>query len=100
MEKNDFLWLLQWYDEHCNGDWEHGSGIHLVTLDNPGWSITVNLEDTELEGKNFEKIEIDRSKTDWLVCFIKANQFEGRCGMNNVPEVLKIFRNWAEIKYV
>ena len=45
--KNNFLWLQQWYYGHCNGDWEHGSGIHIDTLDNPGWSITINLEDTD-----------------------------------------------------
>jgi hypothetical protein len=47
MFDNNFLWLLKWYKSHCNGDWEHGRGIHLDTIDNPGWSLSINLEDTE-----------------------------------------------------
>src|ERR1700722_3691288 len=86
MSENDFLWLLKWYQNHCNGDWEHGSGIHIGTLDNPGWSITINLENTALEDKKFQEIEIERSENNWLFCFIKNNKFEGRCGTINLPE--------------
>ncbi len=55
---NDFLWLQYWYQIHCNGDWEHSSRIHIGTIDNPGWSLTINLEDTELESKEFQQIDI------------------------------------------
>ncbi|QZA58584.1 Imm53 family immunity protein [Candidatus Rhabdochlamydia porcellionis] len=60
--KDDFLWLQQWYQSHCNKDWEQSHKIHLGTIDNPGWSLTVDLEDTELEDKNFQKVKIDRSE--------------------------------------
>ena len=93
---DNFLWLLNWYQSHCDGDWEHDKRIHIGTLDNPGWSITVNIEDTELEDLDFKTIDIERSETNWLYCFIKNKQFEGRCGTPNLPEVLKIFRVWAE----
>jgi hypothetical protein len=95
MDDANFLWLLDWYQAHCNGDWEHGSGIHIGTIDNPGWTLSVNLEDTEIEVKPFEQINIERSENDWLVCFIRNGKFEGRCGIRNLPEVLKISRNWA-----
>ena len=95
MDDANFLWLLSWYQTHCNGDWEHGSGILIGTIDNPGWSLSINLEDTEIENKKFRKLEIERSESNWLVCFIRDNKFEGRCGACNLPEVLKIFRNWA-----
>ena len=96
MNDNDFFWLLGWYHKHCNGDWEHGNGIHIDTLDNPGWSITINLEDTELENKFFQNIEKEQSEDNWLLCFIKNNKFEGRCGPINLLEILSIFRKWAE----
>jgi hypothetical protein len=96
MHEHDFLWLLKWYHDHCNGDWEHGSSIHIDTLDNPGWSITINLQDTMLEHKKFQEIELEYSKDSWLFCFIKDGKFEGRCGPFNLPEALKIFREWAE----
>lgn len=39
MKEDDFLWLQQWYQAHCNGNWEHDRRIHLGTLGNPGWSL-------------------------------------------------------------
>lgn len=77
---------------HCDGDWEHGNGIKIGTIDNPGWSLTIDLENTELQEKEFHEIEIDRSSDDWLFCFTKNNKFEGRCGSINLSEVLQIFR--------
>ena len=95
MEQDNFLWLQQWYRSHCNGDWEHGAGIHIGTIDNPGWSIKVNLQDTELENKQFDKIHIERSENDWIFCVVKEGNFEGACGPMNLPEVLMLFRKWA-----
>lgn len=71
MKQDDFLWLQKWYQAHCDGDWEHGSGIHLGTIDNPGWSLTVNLKDTELEDRKFQKVKVERSENDWVVCTVK-----------------------------
>lgn len=96
MSDSNFIWLLKWYRDHCNGDWEHGSGIHIGTIDNPGWSITINLEGTELENKFFQEINEEQSENDWYICFIKSNKFEGRCGTTNLPKVLKIFREWTK----
>lgn len=75
--KDDFTWLQKWYHAHCNGDWEHGNGIHLGTIDNPGWRLTINLGDTELEDKKFEKIHIERSENDWIFCTVRNGKFEG-----------------------
>lgn len=96
MNENVFLWLLHWYRSNCNGDWEHDSRIHIDTIDNPGWSVSINFDDTPLENKIFNKIKIDRSDENWLSCFTDNNKFEGRCGPLNLPEVLQIFRDWAE----
>ncbi len=95
MEQDDFSWLQRWYQAHCNGDWEHGAGIHIGTIDNPGWSIKVNLQDTELENRQFEKVHIERSEHDWIFCGVKEGNFEGACSPTNLPEILMIFRKWA-----
>lgn len=95
MSRDDFSWLMEWYHSHCDGDWEHSEGIKIGTLDNPGWFITVNLSETELQGKEFKTIIVERSETNWYHCFVRDNKFEGRCGPSNLPEVLKIFHDWA-----
>jgi len=97
MTQDDFLWLQKWYQTHCNGDWEHGSGIHLLTIDNPGWSLTINLEGTELENRVFQQIDRNQSEEDWIFCEIKNFKFEARCGINNLNRVLRIFRDWADL---
>lgn len=44
-------WLIDWYRSECNGDWEHAYGIQIDTIDNPGWSLKIDLLETSLEGK-------------------------------------------------
>ena len=45
--------LEAWYMRQCNDDWEHQYGVKIDTLDNPGWSVTVDLIDTNLDGVDF-----------------------------------------------
>ena len=89
-------WLSHWFKKHCNGNWEASHKIEIDTLDNPGWFLTVDIKNTDLENKPFEKINIDRSAHDWLCCFTEEGKFMGPCGPSNLPEVLQIFRNWVE----
>jgi hypothetical protein len=96
MEDSNLIWLLNWFHEQCDGDWEHGNGIRIGTLDNPGWYLTISITGTECETKEFQGIFIERSEDDWFHCFVQEGKFEGPCGLFNLPEVLKIFRAWAE----
>jgi hypothetical protein len=96
MEQDDFQWMQKWYSTHCDGDWEHSNGIHIETIDNPGWSIKINVLGTELENKQFNKVHIERSEHDWIFCSVQEGNFEGACGSLNLHEVLRIFRAWAE----
>jgi hypothetical protein len=96
MTDNNFIWLLKWYYSQCDGDWEHCNGIEIQTFDNPGWCIRICLEETELQDKGFQEISMDRSEHDWIRCYIKHNIFEGIGGPLNLPEILEIFRKWAQ----
>lgn len=49
-----------------------------------------------LQDKNFKKIRMDRSENDWIRCFIEDKVFKGAGGPFNLPEILQIFRAWAE----
>jgi len=49
--------LQRWYESQCNEDWEHQYGVKIDTLDNPGWSVIIDLDDTDLEGKPFQTVE-------------------------------------------
>lgn len=96
IERDDFAWLQAWYYIHCNGTWELMKRIHLETLENAGWLITINVKDTELETADFRIITILNSQNDWLGCEVKNKVFQGQCGPFNLPDVLKVFRNWSK----
>lgn len=95
--KLDILtWLEHWFASQCDGDWEHSYGLEIKTLDNPGWSISIDYADTYLENQNFLTLDIHRSETDWLKCRIEGSKFRADCGPRNLTEVLTAFRHWAE----
>jgi hypothetical protein len=95
-KQNDLHWLMQWFYSHCDGDWEHSYGAYIKTSSSREGSFTIEFENTELEGVPFTERKEMRSKDNWIHCYIENNKFEGRCGPQNLPEVLKIFREWAE----
>jgi Immunity protein 53 len=88
--------LQQWYLAHCDGDWEHSSGVSIGTIDNPGWRIDVHLAETNLKGVAFDLVEIERSDSDWLNCKVENGVFKGRGGALNLSEILSTFLSWAE----
>ena len=48
MDNNALRWLEGWFKETCDGDREHAYGIIIETIDNPGWSMHVDLAGTPL----------------------------------------------------
>jgi len=89
-------WLQNYYLECCNGDWEHIYGIKIGTLDNPGWDIDIDLEDTKLEDMKFEKIQIMRSEDNWIVCRVEDKKYIGAGGPLNLGEIIEIFKKKVE----
>lgn len=89
-------WLMKWYKLNCDGDWEHMYGVKIYTVDNPGWSVNIDLLDTSLENKPFKKIQVDNGDDDWIVCITKDNIFKGGGDLKKLETILKIFRDWVE----
>ncbi len=89
--KDNFLWLLEWYYTQCDGDWEHGNGITIGTIDNPGWYLKVSLDETEVENRTFQIIDINRSENDWLYCAVEEKIFKGFGGPLIYPKSSKFF---------
>ena len=89
-------WLEQWYLSNCDGDWEHGFGVSISTLDNPGWTVKLNISLTLYEDVAFDEVKIDRTEHDWVYC--KKDNWEIMCagGPKNLEEMLEIIKNWME----
>jgi len=45
--------LSRWYAHHCDREWEHHHGIAIVTTNNPGWWVKIDMAGTELEERAF-----------------------------------------------
>ncbi len=87
--------LCKWYAAQCDGDWEHSYGIRISTLDNPGWSVTVDLRGTALEDRPFDVVNVERGERDWMYCWVEEGRFEGRGGPHNLADILEVFRTWV-----
>lgn len=89
--------LQQWYRLQCDGDWEHHYGVKVDTLDNPGWSVTVDLSGTELAGRPFAEVRRLEHETDWIHCQVRDGKFEGRGGPLMLDEILRVFLGWSAV---
>ena len=94
--------LQRWYLSQCNDNWEHSYGVTIDTLDNPGWRVSIDLADTNLENAAFAKVSYgieDDSKShdaEWLVCEKKQKQFIGHGSPMKLDEIISLFLSWAE----
>ena len=89
-------WLTDWYASNCNQAWEHTYGISIGTLDNPGWSIIIDLIDTPLEGKQLTEISINNSDNDWCRFSSTGEQFTGYGDEKKINVLIGKFKAFAE----
>lgn len=93
---DNIKWLGSWIAENCDDDWEHCYGIRIHTLDNPGWSIEIDISYTSVDNLLLERIFIEREEEDWIHCRVENNVFKGSGGLYNLNEIIDIFRGWVE----
>ena len=96
----DFADLIEWYRCQCDDSWEHQHGIKLDTLDNPGWMLTVDLIDTNLQGKRMIELREGFSRTEhpvsplWIHCSVSDNHFSGACDPSQVARLFNVFNQF------
>ncbi|MGH6644626.1 immunity 53 family protein [Hypericibacter sp.] len=89
-------WLQSWYATQCNGVWEHSWGIKIGNIDNPGWTIDIDIRDTKLEGERLSAIDINRSEGDWYHVACNGQKFHGVGGAKNLGDILQVFKEFVE----
>ena len=95
--KSSIQRLTEWYAAQCNGEWEHGWGFKITTLDNPGIAVDINLTDTPLAAVPFEeKKDKYESETEWMICSRREDRFEGRGAPCRLEDIILEFLAWAE----
>ncbi len=74
------------------------SRFHRNRIDNPGWSVKIELHDTDLQDVKFAKVQVQREdENDWAIDTVEKGEFHGYGGPNNLNELLGIFLDWADL---
>jgi hypothetical protein len=87
--------LEAWYLAQCNGDWEHEYEIRIGNLDNPGWTVSIPLADTDLQDVPFAEINDMAPVRDWLHCWVEDDQWRADGGPLMLTPMLRRFLDWA-----
>ncbi|OKA06355.1 hypothetical protein ATP06_0224865 [Amycolatopsis regifaucium] len=95
-ELNPLQFLQGWYRDQCNEDWEHEFGIRMETLDNPGWHVVVDVVDTDLEGKKFERRWSEADESRWIWAAADGESYDLTCDPLSLEKGLEWFREFAE----
>jgi hypothetical protein len=92
--------LQAWYALQCDGDWEHEYGITIENIDNPGWTVTIPLAETELESAAFSSVIDMASPINWVNCrkteSDRGPRWEGSGGPHMLAPILRLFLDWAD----
>lgn len=87
------MWLQNWYKSQCNGDREHTYGIKITTLDNPGWKITIDLNETPYEILSIDSGLIERDENDWIHYKTENSKFIASGDLDKLDFLIGIFRD-------
>lgn len=93
---SNLMWLQEWYKSQCDGDWEHSYGVKIESLDNPGWSITIETEDSINELKDFDWKNTEISENDWYYYRVVKSAYEASGDPQKLEKLISIFRDLIE----
>ena len=93
---NNLEWLDGWYQQQCNGEWEHSRGVQLEALEQQGWQLTISLRGTSAENAVPQKLSLDSSTGDWIACSISPDRFEGSGDRRKLEQIIGVFRKWVD----
>jgi Immunity protein 53 len=77
-------------------------GSSIGTLDNPGWSLTIDLAHTDLSGRPFVERHyglFDQAETsghEWIHCKVEDDKFIGNGGPAKLEEMISVFLEWTK----
>lgn len=87
-------WIEEWYASHCDGEWEHQFGVQLETIDNPGWSLRIELRGTSHQGLTQSWQQLNRTEVNWIHWCVSGDRFIGYCGARNLTELIQIAHDY------
>jgi hypothetical protein len=89
-------WIQQWFKDNCDGDWEHGDGIHITTLDKPGWEVMIDISKTSVANIHIDWVLNEASKEDWYGVKIENQKFNAAGDPGKLTFLLNLFKKMIE----
>ena len=69
----------------------------IQTLDNPGWRLVIDLEQTGKVDQSFKTIKIDYENDEkWIFIEKENNQLKGACGSMQLNNLMSLVADWLE----
>lgn len=65
-------------------------------MDNPGWSVVIDLNDTNLEGMEIPYSLNELSDDNWVGYSIENSIFKAAGSTNNLLKIIGIFKDLVE----
>jgi len=99
-EEADWLAELEdWYAKNCNGDWEHQFGVRIETIDNPGWRVSGDIEDTVAQGRILERVA-EETDCGWMQYWSDGVRLQAACSPRCLSSTIKVLMiqlaRWAD----
>lgn len=89
-------WIQNWFKDNCNGDWEKGEAIQIITIDNPGWEVEIDISTTSIASINLEWILNETSPQDWYGVKIENQKFTAQGDSDKLEFLLGLFKEMIE----
>ena len=90
-------WIQNWYNQQCDGHWEHYYGVKIENIDNPGWDVKIDFNDTGLiVEQNIDWQFFEMSETNWIGYKVVDNVFEASGDPFKLELILSLFKMLAE----
>ncbi len=92
--ENVLNFISEWFKNECDGEWERESQIKIETTSNPGWSIKIDLKNTNLESLTFEMDTIENTENDWYFYEFRSGVFHAAGDLSKLEFLLTKFRDY------
>lgn len=85
-------WSQTWFNSHCDSNWEHGSGVKIETINNPGWSVQIDMNGTNilLHKQDWELFEL--SDVSWVEYKVGNNIYFASGDPLQLELLIRVFR--------
>ncbi|WP_449386945.1 Imm53 family immunity protein [Chryseobacterium lineare] len=87
-------WLQKWFKEQTDGNWEHEVIIKIESIDNPGWSIEIDLMKSDIIPIEWRLFEI--SDDNWLGYKFEDNIFYIAGDASKLDLSIRVFQEFIE----